>query len=253
MNEAYRFAEVLESLTTGDHGEALSEAWARNLGLNSDSAAFLHGMSLILERMERIEEQIAGSKLSERSKRLYLEALHNLEPSVRTQLIFGNQVSQLAKRSQAIDLLYLAADALPHALEAEINPLTLDALILELDGLISEVREADIDSYLKKLVIAHLSALVAALRHYPVYGQDGVARIMSATAVQVVRLGQLSSTEPEQSVIKRAISTVKKVGAAIVWSGAVATGAHALITDGSELLGLTDAAETLSQDAPSDQ
>ena len=239
MNEVFRFAELLERLSSGDN-EPMSTVWAREFGVESDSSDFYFKLSLIVEKTERILIPISNSNLNERSKGLYSNSVNDLLPFVRPNQVFQVDRGQLVGKKQSIDLMFLASDSLPHALELDVNQLTLDALIAEIDQILLDLNDAEIDPYLKRITGAQLSSLNLALRSYGIFGAEGIAKIMGAVASELMRLSNSTDSNSAKSIYNKSFKLLKKVGAAIVWSGAVVSGAHGLIADGSALLGISD-------------
>lgn len=240
MNETYRFAELME-LMADAKGRSMGEAWASRLGHEVGSSGFLTALAVIRARAERIALQIEQAPISDRSRRLYKDALSRLEAFTLPQTMFSQTPDQLGKARQSIDLIFLAADALPHELEPEVNELTLDSLISELDAILEALSAAVVDPFLKKLIWQQLSDLLTALRAYPLYGPDGVAKVMGAAATELARIKSKDQPQATKSIYERSFAAIKKVGAVVVWSGAVVSGAHGVLTDGSDILGLSTA------------
>lgn len=237
LNEAYRLAELFDQIYNLGGNLPMLRVWGTQFHAKSDGD-LLVCLASLNDRADRIGAEIDEASLSDRSKRLYREALSTLQQFISLPAIFSSTTKGLQNSRQEIDLLFLASDALPQTLEQEVNQLTLDSLVAELEQLIQETGKGDIDATLARLVCVQLSSLIMALRCYPTLGAEGVTKIYGSVAAELARLGNLTPENATKTFLAKAIGAVKKIGAAVVWTGAVATGAHGLITDGSELLGI---------------
>lgn len=242
MNRAIQFGELLERVCRANtaHNKPILHAWVKTLGVQNSGADFLVGMAAVLEQAELLKLDFVNADISERSKRLFCEAVEKLEPFYAFPHIQSQQLQHLEANKSQIDIIFMAGDTIPSRGAPVVNPLTLDALRGEISHLIDEVEASPIDTAFRALIARHLRTLLVAVNSFEVLGQEGAAKVYGAAAAQLARLAAVGAApSPEAtSLFRRALEVCKKTGAAVIFVGAVVGGAHAAIEDGTSLLGL---------------
>jgi hypothetical protein len=241
MNTARTLAELLEILgKDGNPSDRISDRWVNLLQVSSHSAAYNLALASIQSRFEQLQWELSNSTASERNKNLFIGAAGNLLPFVRSPELYNLNVQHLLDVKTHLDILFMAADVLPDHLVPEINSLTIDALVKELQSLRDECQASEMDERLRGLVVEQLDRLLVAIRAYTVIGPEAAATLYGAAAAS---LGRLAKDNAEQAptgraFVNSALSICKKAGAAVIFLGGVVHGAHEMLEDGSALLGI---------------
>lgn len=241
MRTATELAELFDDMMSFSPARTVADFWAERLDRNAASSDFALGLSSMQARLEHVAFAIESADFPARARSLYLEATSALLPFVSAYRVHGLSISNLNERKHHIDVLHLAAAALPSDLVPNINPLTLEALSREVSELLADVDTADITADLKSLIKAQLGTLIMALGSYNVLGYLGVCRVYGAAAAELARTAGLPTTAAPaaRNLMRRALTTAKKVGAVVVWAHAVVSGVDGILTDGSSILGLS--------------
>lgn len=249
MNIALSLAEAMEALAQGQD-VPISKRWSELLGVGADSADLYLAMSVIYAKFGELRMQIADSNLSQRAKDLYTGATNELAHYANPSNANSRSVGQLGQRKEKIDLLHLAADALPEMLIPDIQPVTLEELCKELEDIRASAQSADIDPQMRRLIDESLVTLLMVLRSYRTLGPDGAARIYGAVAAELARSARQNPPEsrPSKSILQRAIGATKKVGAVVIWASAVVGGADKLLTDGADIASMITGADQPAHD-----
>ena len=233
---ALSLAETMERLS-GSGGTNLQTAWGALLGVDPTSPDLYLGVTVVYRKFIELVALISKSTISDRAKGLYLGAVGQLMPFTIPGNLSSFSSGSVLEKKDKIDLLHLAADALPGGLVADVQPATLEALCTELVEILRSVAEADIEPEICRLIQTSLETLLMVLRSYKVFGADGAARIYGSVVAELARSAQQDppKSEPARSLLQRTIGFAKKVGAVVIWTSALAGGVENLITDGTDI------------------
>lgn len=237
MNRALRLANSLDTIKVGQNRRA-ADAWADHFGVAINTPIFFRAISVVIQNATELQQELSNSGLSEKAKGLYIGATHRLWPYFNPEQFYNANTDQLNQSNDAIDLLHLAADALPAA--AEPNPIAISAVIEEVSELREMIAKLDAEPKLKAFLLAQVDTLLVALRSFDTIGVEGLSIIYGSVASEVARAGGQTVGMPKQTIsaISKFVKVLKKVGAGIIFTGAVVGGAHEMLTNGTELLGL---------------
>lgn len=237
MNRALRLAIALDTIKVGPNRRA-ADAWAAHFNVAVSTPLFFRAISLVIQNATDLQNEISYSVLSDKAKGLYIGATHRLWPFISPEQFYAVNTDQLNQSSDAIDLIHLAADALPAL--AEPNPIAISAVIEEVTELRVMIEQLDTDPKLKAFLLAQVDTLLVALRSFETIGVEGLSIIFGSVASEVARVGGQSSGMPKETVstVSKLVKLLKKVGAGIIFTGAVVSGAHEILMDGTEILGL---------------
>jgi hypothetical protein len=242
MKAVIELATALEQATGLSQSLTIADYWAQLFGCDSQSPDFHLAMAALQSKMIRVIQVLQDAEISERSKNLYLNAAGTLLPFVMGSQVRSLNVASLLASQQNINVLYLAAEVLSDEAAPEINPLTLEALEIELVSLIDELKSSDLPMALRHAVEAQLTTLLIAVRSYGTLGQEGFARLFGTAMAGTSQIIQANPTQGPQgeSIFKKTIAVIQKAGAAIVWASATVGGVHGLIEDGTAIAGLLE-------------
>jgi hypothetical protein len=255
MNKANEIVSALEAIVSGsDTSLDMQSAWARLLSSAPNRSEFILAMSAMLAKFEDVEEEILAAKLSEAARGLYMKAIGTLRSYADPFALHGRRISDLGAQREQINILHLAADTLPQVAGPDVPLSTLESLILSLEEILAGLDEYSLDDPLRQLLKVQLSTLIMGLRSYGTLGPSGLTRIYGAVFAELVRLYPTARAAPDtsKSAFSNAIRVVKKIGAVVVWAGAVVGGANTLIGDGSEIWGFIAPPDAGSADASAD-
>lgn len=216
----------------------MAQAWAELLQVRQESFDFWTGITVFYGRFGELRESISEcATISERAKSLYTGAVNALLPYVTPSQLGGLNTGQLAGTQDKIDLLYLAADALPRDLIPAVHPSTLEQLCQELEKLLASAQGADVEPDVRRLITTSIETLLMVLRSYKHFGPDGAARIYGSVAAELARTMQQSPPESAagKSALKKLIGVAKKIGAVVIWTSAVVGAGDKLLTDGTDI------------------
>jgi len=253
MNTAHDIASALERFTDRADNAALSACWAAELQCPEGSADFFLGLATLQSKMEVLRRQVETSGIGERSQGLYLGAIDSLMRCVRANQVHSMHVRDLKQLSTNLQLLFVASEQLPNHLVSDVNPLTVADLVRQLKELASATEAADIDPELRQIIVSLLATLLMVVRSHSLLGPSGSAKIYGSVAAELHRVWGLpaAQTPAAKSLLKDAKNVVVKIGGAIVFAGAVVSGAHGILTDGSDILGLSTTATAEAPAEPS--
>lgn len=240
FSTALEIAKVFEDAAS--HGSVtLDQYWSLKLGVSPESSDLSLAVSALQMKMEKLIDVISTADLSDRAKNLYMNAANELKVFFYVTRLSNYGTKQIAEKRQLIDILFLAADALPGDSMPEINQITIDVIVTELCELIDDIENSEIDGNLKNQILSNLNTLLMAVRCYKLLGPDGASRVYGAACAEIARIN-IDTPDiklPEKSAIKKALEVAKKVGTALVWVAGVVSAANGIITDGSDILGLS--------------
>lgn len=245
MNRALRLANALDLIRTGQN-QRVADAWAAHFDVAVGTPIFFRAISLVIQNVIDVQEELTGSRISDKAKGLYLGATQKLLPFCHPEQFYHVHTDQLNQASDAIDLIHLASDALP--MIAAPNPIAINAIIEEVFELRILIDGLEADPKFKAFLLAQVDNLLVALRSFDTLGVEGLSVIFGSVASEIARAGGKVSGMPAEtaSAVSKFVKLLKKVGAGIIFTGAVVSGAHELLTDGTELLGLADPDDTIS-------
>jgi hypothetical protein len=254
MNSALEIATVLERFSQSNPNITLSQWWATELQCTEGGSDFHLALAIIQAKVEGLRREIESAELGERSKNLYLAAVDNLSRFTRLSQLGSLNSGDIKKLSTHIDLLFVASEQLPQVLVPEVNMFTIDQIVTQLEELAGAANEMhDVDINLRNTIVSLLSTLVMAIRSYATFGPEGTAKIFGTVAAELHRVAVLPTSQAPnaQTLLSKARKIVTRVGAAVVFAGGVVSGAHAILTDGSEMLGLEREEAPKPADEPS--
>lgn len=253
MNSAYEIAVVLERFAATAANTPLSTCWAMELQCVEGSADYFLALAVLQSKMEGLRREIEISPIGDRSKQLYTTAIDKLLRCVRANQVNGFSTAELQKLKTHVDLLFVASDQLPNSLVPEVNSVTITELIKQIEDVIAAAQTAEIEPQIRQIIVAQLSTLIMSVRSFSVLGPEGTAKIFGSVAAELLRAAGLppSQSPAAQTIFGKTKSVVTKVGSAIVFAGAVVSGAHAFLTDGSDILGIKEQPAQEATDAPS--
>jgi len=232
---ALSLAEALERL--GAVNEQLGLGWARLLQVGTDSPDLFLGVAIFYGKFLELRARISESQLSERAKGLYVGAINQLLMFAAPTQLGSLTTGQLAQHHDKIDLLHLAADALPGEFVADVQPTTLEELCKELEQILASLTDADIEPELRRVISNSLETLLMVLRSYKILGPEGAAKAYGCVAAELARIMHQSqpASKAGKSALQKTIALAKKIGAVVIWTSAVVGGADKLLTDGTDI------------------
>jgi hypothetical protein len=216
----------------------LADGWASVFAAPIGSAPFYEGLLGIHTDFRRFTFELELSVASDRAKALYTKAAAKLETFTNVQTFNGITTDQIKKQGDAIDLMFLAADVTQGLPDASVNPITLDTVTADLTELLAELDAIDVDDRLRRFLKFQVGNMLQAIASFDAIGIEGLSRIYGATVSEVTRAWGMkeAKTPSVQGWMVKARSTLKLIGAGVVWVGAVAGGADDAIEHGTSLL-----------------
>lgn len=240
LSIAQELADTLDRVSDPVGNQSMVDTWATEFQTEPRGSDLMLAMAGLHSKMEHLRQLVEISDQPPRAKELYISAIDQLMPFVSGQMIGHLNLNQLRNMKQQIGILHLAAGSLNDFASVEVDELTIGSLSEEIGALIDEVTRSELPDTLKSMAIPQLETLLMAVRSYRTLGAEGVTRVYGAAATELARLNSVCATaSPEtKSMLSKSLAIAKKVGAAIIWTGAVVGGANHAITDGADLLGL---------------
>ena len=238
MNLALSLAESMDQLAK-EPNEGLSARWSKLLNCGDQTPEFYMALAVIYGKFLELRGELETSTLGDRAKGLYLSAVHELLPFVNPTTAHSHNSQQVRARGDKIDLLHLAAEALPHIPVPDVQPPIIEQLCVELEDIRQQLKSADVDPETRRFVGRSLAILKMVLQSYDILGPEGAAQMFGSAFSDLVRsLQQKPAPSGEgKSILQRLVSLTKKVGAVVIWTSAVVGGADNLLTDGSDIVG----------------
>jgi hypothetical protein len=254
MNTAFEIASVLERFASHAGNTPLSTCWAAELQCAEGSADYFLGLATIQSKMEILRSHVETSSIGDRSKGLYLSAINSLMRCVRANQVHSINGKELNQLTTNLQILFIASEQLPNHLVPEVNPLTVSELVQQLEALTSATEAADIDPELRQIVASLLATLLMVVRSHALLGPSGSAKIFGSVAAELHRVWGLPAAQAPaaRSLLKDARKLCLMIGGAIVFAGSVVSGAHSILTDGSDILGLSGEASAEAPAEPSE-
>jgi hypothetical protein len=233
---ALSIAEMLEGLTRRDNTPVLT-AWAQELGVPGQSPDLYLALSVLYGRLLDLRYRVDVMDQPDRAKALYRGAIDHLAQFISPVSVGNFNTQQISQAMDKINLLHLLAASFPADLVPDVHPATLEELTKELEGLLESVGEADLDLELRGFIETSLGTLLMIMRSYRAFGPDGAARIYGSVAAELSRRErqQPPATKQGKSALKKALEITKKIGAVVIWTGAVTGAADKLLTDGTDI------------------
>lgn len=239
MNAVIELAEAFDAMAKKEGNHTVSVYWAGVFQCDDGSPDLFIAVAALHAKLRKAISVIEASDMKERSKGLFLQALHALQPYVVASQISNTERRHISAQRQNIDVLFLAGDVYPDEAAPVINPLTLQALEEELRELVREVQRSDMPMLLRHAVETQLSTLLLAVRGYDVLGQEGFAKIYGSAAFGLTQAAQAAppADANSTSLFKKALGVCKKAGAALVWASATTAAVHGILESGADIGG----------------
>lgn len=239
MNAAFRIATFLEGVMSAGSGESIAEIAAKRLEIERNSPGYLLTMGCLISQLQEVRLAVIATEPSERAMAVYERAFYQINPLIDPYFQNTNAVQVIKDRHNDINQLFVMSDLLKNEAIA-FDEASRAAAITEIEALKSRLEELDLDSVLWAQLKMSLDFLLMALRLHDVLGSQGMARIFGGVTFEMAQT--VNAARPSSPESKRwfqdALATIKKVGAAIVWAGAVATGASQIVDFTGDVLSI---------------
>ena len=192
-NPAGRLHALLSAAGRDNHKTPIKDVWAKVLGVPAkEHTRLLYSIADVMKLPLKVEEMVR-QYLSRDEQELYLR----WKPALRAAFTVGLELpwSQFTQhlKPQVMESLEHCDNRLKTLVR---EPIIGENALLELresvDRLLDEVRSADIDEHLRRVIMEHLAKVAGAIRRHPI---DGAVPIRDAAAATVV---VIYGTPPEK-------------------------------------------------------